>query len=51
MVKVLRSTIMEAPIDAVWEVIRDFNGHDRWTVWAVCAGSISPVAKSCASSS
>ena len=30
MVKVLRSTIMEAPADAVWEVIRDFNGHDRW---------------------
>ena len=28
--KVLRSTIMEAPADAVWEVIRDFNGHDRW---------------------
>jgi polyketide cyclase/dehydrase/lipid transport protein len=30
MVKVLRSTVMNAPIDAVWEVIRDFNGHDQW---------------------
>lgn len=30
MVRVLRSTIMEAPIEAVWEVVRDFNGHDIW---------------------
>lgn len=30
MVKVIRSTILEAPIEAVWEVLRDFNGHDRW---------------------
>ena len=30
MVKVLRSTIIDAPTDAVWEVIRDFNGHDQW---------------------
>ncbi|MEM1383214.1 MAG: SRPBCC family protein [Pseudomonadota bacterium] len=30
MVKVLRSTVLEAPVDAVWEVLRDFNGHDRW---------------------
>lgn len=30
MVKVLRSTILEAPIEAVWELLRDFNGHDRW---------------------
>jgi len=30
MVKVLKSTILDAPIDAVWEVLRDFNGHDRW---------------------
>lgn len=30
MVKVYRSTILEAPIEAVWEVLRDFNGHDRW---------------------
>jgi hypothetical protein len=30
MVRIVRSTIMDAPADAVWEVLRDFNGHDRW---------------------
>ncbi len=30
MVKVVRSTILDQPTDAVWEVLRDFNGHDRW---------------------
>ncbi|MEP1537300.1 MAG: SRPBCC family protein [Paracoccaceae bacterium] len=30
MVKVFRSTILEEPIEAVWEMLRDFNGHDRW---------------------
>ncbi len=30
MVKVVKSTILPAPVEAVWEVIRDFNGHDRW---------------------
>jgi hypothetical protein len=30
MVKVVRSTIIPAPIEGVWEVLRDFNGHDRW---------------------
>ncbi|MEL6522600.1 MAG: SRPBCC family protein [Pseudomonadota bacterium] len=30
MVKVYRSTILPAPIEAAWEVLRDFNGHDRW---------------------
>ncbi len=30
MVKVAASTILAAPVEAVWEVIRDFNGHDRW---------------------
>lgn len=30
MVKVIRSTILNAPTDTVWEVLRDFNGHDRW---------------------
>jgi hypothetical protein len=29
-VKVIRSTIIEAPTDKVWAVLRDFNGHDRW---------------------
>ena len=30
MVKVVRSTILPAPVEAVWEVLRDFNGHDQW---------------------
>lgn len=30
MVAVRRSTVIDAPISAVWEVLRDFNGHDRW---------------------
>ncbi|MGR3501160.1 SRPBCC family protein [Pseudaestuariivita sp.] len=30
MPKVYRSTVLEAPIEAVWEQLRDFNGHDRW---------------------
>lgn len=21
---------MEAPVEAVWDVLRDFNGHERW---------------------
>lgn len=30
MVKVIRSTVLPAPIEAVWDVLRDFNGHERW---------------------
>lgn len=30
MVKVVKSTVVDAPVEAVWEVLRDFNGHDRW---------------------
>jgi len=30
MVRVVKSTIMEAPVERVWEVLRDFNGHDEW---------------------
>ncbi len=30
MVKVLRSTVLDVPADEVWDVIRDFNGHERW---------------------
>ncbi len=30
MPKVVRSTIIDAPVEAVWAVLRDFNGHDRW---------------------
>jgi len=28
--RVVRSTVIDAPIDRVWAVIRDFNSHDRW---------------------
>jgi hypothetical protein len=28
--RIVKSTIMDAPTDAVWNVLRDFNGHDRW---------------------
>jgi len=30
MVEVVRSTIIDAPIDVVWEVLRDFNSHGGW---------------------
>ena len=30
MVKVSKSTILDAPVETVWEVLRDFNGHDQW---------------------
>jgi NADPH2:quinone reductase len=29
-VQVRESTVIDAPVDAVWRVLRDFNGHDRW---------------------
>lgn len=29
-VNVRRSTIIDAPVSAVWAVLRDFNAHDRW---------------------
>lgn len=30
MLKVLRSTIIETPAEAVWEILRDFNSHADW---------------------
>jgi hypothetical protein len=30
MVKVVKSTVLNAPVEAVWAVLRDFNGHDQW---------------------
>jgi NADPH:quinone reductase len=30
MVEVRRSTIIDAPIDAVWRILRRFNDHDQW---------------------
>jgi hypothetical protein len=29
-VKVFKSTVLNAPVETVWDVLRDFNGHDRW---------------------
>jgi NADPH:quinone reductase len=28
--KVFRSTIVDAPVETVWDILRNFNGHDRW---------------------
>jgi NADPH:quinone reductase-like Zn-dependent oxidoreductase len=30
MLRVTRSTVIDAPIERVWQVLRDFNSHDRW---------------------
>ncbi|GAB5377892.1 MAG: SRPBCC family protein [Acuticoccus sp.] len=30
MVDLVVSTVIDAPVEAVWEIVRDFNGHDRW---------------------
>ena len=39
MVNVVKSTVIDQPVDAVWDVLRDFNGHDRWHP-AVATGAI-----------
>src|SRR5688572_7922190 len=28
--KVVRTTVIDAPIERVWAVLRDFNSHDQW---------------------
>ena len=30
MLRVTRSAVIDAPIERVWAVLRDFNSHDRW---------------------
>jgi NADPH:quinone reductase-like Zn-dependent oxidoreductase len=30
MPKVIRSTIIDAPLETVWAALRDFNAHDEW---------------------
>ena len=30
MIRIVRSTIIDAPTDRVWALLRDFNGHDQW---------------------
>jgi hypothetical protein len=29
-VRVVKSTVIGAPVETVWSILRDFNGHDRW---------------------
>ena len=29
-INVIQSVVIDAPIDRVWAVLRDFNSHDRW---------------------
>ena len=36
---IVKSTVLDAPTGAVWNVLRDFNGHDRWHP-AVAASTI-----------
>jgi hypothetical protein len=28
--RIVKSTILDAPTGAAWDVLRDFNGHERW---------------------
>ena len=30
MIKITRSTVIDAPVSEVWSVLRDFNDHDSW---------------------
>ena len=30
MIRVTRSAVIDAPIERVWAVLRDFNSHDQW---------------------
>ena len=30
MIRVKRSTVLDAPADRAWAVLRDFNGHESW---------------------
>jgi hypothetical protein len=30
MVRVVKSTILDVPVETAWDVLRDFNGHDEW---------------------
>jgi uncharacterized membrane protein len=31
MIRVYTSSVIDAPADSVWALIRDFNGLPRWT--------------------
>jgi uncharacterized protein YndB with AHSA1/START domain len=28
--RIVKSTVIDRPVEEVWGVLRDFNGHDRW---------------------
>ena len=43
MPRIVQSTIVDAPTEAVWAVLRDFNGHDRWHPAVATARSSAPV--------
>ena len=30
MPRVVRSTVIAAPVETLWAILRDFNGHDQW---------------------
>ena len=30
MPRVVRSTVIAAPVETLWSILRDFNGHDQW---------------------
>lgn len=30
MIKLVRSTILDTPVDRAWALLRDFNGHESW---------------------
>jgi hypothetical protein len=30
MPRVVKSTILDVPVDRVWAILRDFNGHEAW---------------------
>lgn len=30
MPRVVRSTVIAAPVETLWTILRDFNGHDQW---------------------
>ena len=30
MIRLVRSTVIDAPIERVWAMLRDFNSHDQW---------------------
>ena len=52
LVKLSRSAVVDAPIEAVWRLLRDFNSHAEWhpaiAASRIEAGEASDVAGQCA---